>query len=86
MIVVKFINKDWLVQNTNTGQTVIEMMQTITDAPVVEVDVDLLHDLETARGRRKNRVAWAVKTAVEIAGENAALVPQIIDKLLEVET
>jgi hypothetical protein len=52
----------------------------------VEVDVDLLHDLETARGRRKNRVAWAVKTAVEIAGENAALVPQIIDKLLEVET
>jgi len=83
---VEFINRDWLMQNTNTGMSVVELIQAIIDAPVVEVDVDLMHDLETARGRRKNRVAWAVNTAVEIAGKRAELVPQIIDRLLEVDT
>ena len=83
---VEFISRDWLMQNTNNGMTGMEVIQAIINAPVVEVDVDLLHDLETARGRRKNRVAWAVNTAVEIAGEGwTELVPQIIDRLLEVD-
>jgi len=83
---VEFINREWLLQNTNNSMSGMEVIQAIIDAPVVEVDVDLMHDLETARGRRKNRVAWAVNTAVEIAGERAELVPQIIDRLLEVDT
>lgn len=36
----EYISKTWLLQNTNTGQTIIEMMQTIKDAPVVEFDVE----------------------------------------------
>lgn len=39
-MIQEYISKTWLLQNTNTGQTVIEMMQAIMDAPVVEFDVD----------------------------------------------
>ncbi len=39
-MIQEYISKTWLLQNTNTGQTVIEMMQTIKAAPVVEFDVD----------------------------------------------
>ena len=39
-MIQEYISKTWLLQNTNTGQTIIEMMQTIKDAPVVEFDVD----------------------------------------------
>jgi len=32
----EYISKTWLLQNTNTGMNVIELLQKIIDAPLVE--------------------------------------------------
>lgn len=47
----EYISKTWLLQNTNTGMTVVELLQTIIDAPVVEFDTDELHRLRQITGR-----------------------------------
>ncbi len=36
----EYISKTWLLQNTNTGMSVTELLQAYMDAPVVEFDVD----------------------------------------------
>ena len=36
----EYISKTWLMQNTNTGMDVMELLQAYIDAPVVEFDVD----------------------------------------------
>lgn len=47
----EYISKTWLLQNTNTGMTVVELLQKIIDAPVVEFDTDELHRLRRITGR-----------------------------------
>ena len=47
----EYISKTWLLQNTNTGMNVIELLQKIIDAPVVEFDTDELHRLRRITGR-----------------------------------
>ena len=36
----EYISKTWLLQNTNNGMSVTELLQAYIDAPVVEFDVD----------------------------------------------
>ena len=33
----EYISREWLLQNTHTGMDTIQMMQTMIDAPVVEI-------------------------------------------------
>lgn len=47
----EYISKTWLLQNTHTGMDVIELLQTIIDAPVVEFDTNEYDKL-------KRRAAW----------------------------
>jgi hypothetical protein len=47
----EYISKTWLLQNTNTGMDVIELLQTIIDAPVVEFDTNEYDKME-------RRAAW----------------------------
>ena len=47
----EYISRAWLLQNTNTGMDVVELLQKIIDAPVVEFDSDELHRLRRITGR-----------------------------------
>ncbi len=49
----EYISKTWLLQNTHTGMTTIEVLQTIADAPVVEFDADEVHELRRIVGKVK---------------------------------
>jgi len=39
-VIQEYISKTWLLQNTNTGMSVTEMLQAFIDAPVVEFDTE----------------------------------------------
>ena len=39
-MIQEYISKTWLLQNTNTGMRVTELLQAYIDAPVVEFDPD----------------------------------------------
>ena len=66
-MIQEFISRIWLMQNVNSENA----MDVIAAAPVVEIDTDLLHDVETARGRRKNRAEWAVNETKRICGDGS---------------
>lgn len=38
----EYIDREWLLQNTNTGMDTIQMMQTMIDAPIADV-VEVVH-------------------------------------------
>ena len=53
----EYISRAWLLQNTNNGMDVMELLQKIIDAPVVEFDTDELH--------RLRRITWRLSSALE---------------------
>jgi hypothetical protein len=70
-VIQEYINRTWLMQNIRLDMKAADMAKVIENAPVVEIDTDLLHDIETARGRRKNRVEWAVNETKRICGDGS---------------